>query len=242
MNWREVIDDEQQHYAQIAAYLQGGGVPSMDDAIRELYLQPVHGPFKELVNAGMFNWLYTERAREAEATLKRAVGDEVEEKGRAPLQSDQRFERQCGRGSRSCPIGARRSRSRAAAARSARSAKRYGPGRAQISSRAEVCCKPISWPAEETAPRDKSRKAALVRSLPANDKAVWGTLFGWTMVHSLGKALDAEGYTEVSRDWIDEWFLGRIIAAALREFGSRRRRSGARGGSDQSADLSARLV
>jgi len=80
MNWREVIDDEQHRYAQVAAYLQGGGVPSVDDAIRELRLQPVHGPFKELANAGMFNWFYTERVREANAILKRAVGDEVEEK------------------------------------------------------------------------------------------------------------------------------------------------------------------
>jgi hypothetical protein len=72
---------------------------------------------------------------------------------------------------------------------------------------------------EEVAPKSKSRKAALARSLPADDKVIWGTLFGWTMIHSLGKALDAEDYATVSRSWIDEWFLGRIIANTLREFG-----------------------
>ncbi len=83
MNWREVIDDEQHHYAQVAAYLQGGGVPSMDDASRELYLQPVHGPFKELVNAGMLNWFDTERVHEAGATLNRPWVTKCKRKRRA---------------------------------------------------------------------------------------------------------------------------------------------------------------
>jgi hypothetical protein len=216
MNWREVIDDEQQHYGHIAAYLQGGGVPSVDDAIRELYLQPVHGPFKELVNAGMFNWFYTERVREADAALNHAVGDEVAEKATRLFAAINEL-----------------NGSSAAEADLARSVcddldavmqllvlpDRFTAAASKDRAALTFLQANLIIPAEETVPKDKSRATALARSLPADDKAVWGTLFGWTMVHSLGKTLDAEDYAEVSRTWLDEWFFGRIIAATLRESG-----------------------
>jgi len=216
MNWREVIDDEQQHYAHIAAYLQGGGVPGVDDAIREVYLQPVHGPFKELVNAGMFDWFYSERVREADAALNHAVGDEVEEKAAHLFKAINDL-----------------NGSAAAEADLARLVRddldavmqllvlpdRFTAAVSKDRAALKFLQANLAVPAEETAPKDKSRTTALARSLPADDKAVWGTLFGWAMVHSLGKALDAEDYIVVSRTWLDEWFFGRIIAAALREVG-----------------------
>ena len=219
MDWREVIDDEQHHYAQIAAHLQGGGVPSVDDARRELYLQPVHGPFKELVNAGMFNWFYTERALQAPATLNRAVGDEVEEKAARLFKAINQLN-----GSAAAEADLARSvRADLEAAlqllvlldpRSvpAPAARKYQAAIKYLQAN-------LGAPIEAAAPKSKSRQAALVRSLPVDDKAVWGTLFGWTMVHALGKAQDAADYAAVSRAWIDEWLFGRIIAAALRDFG-----------------------
>jgi glycosidase len=217
MDWREVLDDKQRRYAQIAAYLQGGGVPSVDDAVRELHLQPVHGPFRELVNAGMFDWFYTERVREAGATLNPAIGDEVEEKATSlfkainDLNGTVAAETDLARSVRDdleavMRLLVRPDRLAAPTARKYQAAIKYLQAN-------------LGVPTEESALRGKSRKTTPVRSLPADDKAVWGTLFGWAMVRSLGKTLDAENSTEVSRDWIDEWFFGRIIANALREFG-----------------------
>jgi glycosidase len=217
MDWREVIDDEQRRYAQIAAYLQGGGTPSVDDAIRELYLQPVHGPFKELVNAGMFNWLYTERVSDATTELSAAVGDEVAEKATRlfkainDLNGSVAAEADLARSLRDdleaiMQLLILSDRFAAPTARKYQAAIKYLRANLGVM-------------VEEAAPKSKARTATIARSLPADDKAIWGTLFGWVMVHSLGKALAAEDYAVASRAWIDEWFFGRILATTLREFG-----------------------
>ncbi|MHB8110191.1 MAG: alpha-amylase family glycosyl hydrolase [Syntrophorhabdaceae bacterium] len=54
LDFRQVTDNEWNHYSQICGYLNGKGVPSIDDTIRELYLQPIHSKFRELVNPGFF--------------------------------------------------------------------------------------------------------------------------------------------------------------------------------------------
>ena len=51
LDWREVLDDEGHPYAYLTSYLNGRGVPDIEEALRELFLQPVHEPFRELVNA-----------------------------------------------------------------------------------------------------------------------------------------------------------------------------------------------
>jgi glycosidase len=61
LDFRQVVDDGLGQYAQLAEYLDGRGVPSIDEAIKELYLQPVHRAFRQLVNPGMFRWLIDNR-------------------------------------------------------------------------------------------------------------------------------------------------------------------------------------
>jgi len=51
LDFREVEDNEWRHYAHLNRYLDGRGVPSIDEALRELFLQPVHQAFHELVEA-----------------------------------------------------------------------------------------------------------------------------------------------------------------------------------------------
>ncbi|HHN94144.1 MAG TPA: tetratricopeptide repeat protein, partial [Anaerolineae bacterium] len=49
LDFREVEDDEQGRYAQLAAYLNGRGVPDIAEALQEVVLQPVRSAFGELV-------------------------------------------------------------------------------------------------------------------------------------------------------------------------------------------------
>jgi len=218
MDWREVIDDEQHHYAQIAAYLQGGGVPSMDEAVRELHLRSVHGPFKELVNAGMFKWFTTERVRDAAATLNPAVGDEVEEKATRLFKAIKELiggtggEVELARSVRA-DLDAVRQLAVFPERFPAPTARKY---QAAVKT---LLANLAGLPEDIPAAKSKARQAPIVRTLPADDKIVWGTLYGWTFVRSLGKLLDEADFATVSRTWIDEWLLGRIIATALREFG-----------------------
>jgi hypothetical protein len=46
---------------------------------------------------------------------------------------------------------------------------------------------------------------------------VWGSLLTWVFIHALGKIADPGDYQEISRSWIDEWMLGKIIASALQD-------------------------
>ena len=52
-----------------------------------------------------------------------------------------------------------------------------------------------------------------------NEKAAWATALGWHFVHKLGKVVDAKDYADLSRGWIDEWLLGRILARAIQNMG-----------------------
>ncbi len=80
LDFREVQDNVWHHYAHLAAYLDGRGVPSIEEALRETFLQPIHRAFKELVNAAMFQRLLDARLTETDGELDQTLLDEVEQK------------------------------------------------------------------------------------------------------------------------------------------------------------------
>jgi hypothetical protein len=77
---REVQDNAWHQYADLAAYLGGRGVPSVDEALKELFLQPILQPFKELANAAMFRRLFDARVTAPDQQLDLELLDEVEQK------------------------------------------------------------------------------------------------------------------------------------------------------------------
>ena len=52
LDFREVDDSAHGHYARLAAFLEGRGVPSIDAALQELFLQPIQGAFERLLEPG----------------------------------------------------------------------------------------------------------------------------------------------------------------------------------------------
>jgi hypothetical protein len=48
LDFREIEDDERANNARLNTYLNGRGVPSLDEAMREMSLQPLHQAFQEL--------------------------------------------------------------------------------------------------------------------------------------------------------------------------------------------------
>jgi glycosidase len=77
---REAQDNQWRQYAHLASQLGGRGVPSIEDALTELFLQPIYQPFKELVNAEMFRRLYDARMRKPGGQLNAGLLDEAEQK------------------------------------------------------------------------------------------------------------------------------------------------------------------
>ena len=61
LGFRELVDGPAHQYRRLAKRLGGRGVPSIDEALRELQLEPVHRPFRRVLEADL---------------LRRAVGGE----------------------------------------------------------------------------------------------------------------------------------------------------------------------
>jgi glycosidase len=194
LDWRQVRDNQWHQYAQLADYLGGRGVPSIEEALREVLLQPIHGPFRELVNAGHLQWLLDNRLKEPDGELDPDVAEEAERRALTLLRAIKEF------------VG--------------------GTGDEETIA-LEVCRKleaAMKLPVlGERFPLSRSRKykaaVDMIQAHLKDDVAAWGSLFGWLFTHAMGKAAGREGFAAQSRSWIDEWLLGKIVAAALQDLG-----------------------
>jgi hypothetical protein len=70
-------------------------------------------------------------------------------------------------------------------------------------------------------PRSRKYRAAvkMVQGHLGSEPGTWGTLLTWTLIHRLGRMARPEGWADLSRSWIDEWLLGKLVAGALRDLG-----------------------
>ncbi|HWQ84876.1 MAG TPA: alpha-amylase family glycosyl hydrolase [Anaerolineales bacterium] len=202
LDFRVIQDNAWKHYAQLTAYLNDGGVPNIEEALQQIFLQPVHRAYRELINAGSLNWLLAHHSRaEAKFDLTRLQAfAEVETKLGALLGEIRRYTNAPGD-------------VEALASEILSDLKKLLalPG-LEKSSAAEL------QPAADYLLKGRATSPALARfELP-----VWGALLTWTITRKLGKLLDAspEGYPEQSRSWIDEWMLGKFIRQALQDQGA----------------------
>ncbi len=197
LDFREVRDNEWRQYAHLNAYLDGRGVPGIDEALREIFLQPVHQPFKELVNPGMFRWIV-----DAEADH----GDKLDETERKMLQLLRAVKQVAGGGG-----------DETAAAQQVTWKLDFV---IQLALMADHARRRPSHAGGGPAPEfDASAGYDYLLAGWQNDAATWGAALGWLFVHSLGRMVDDAGADQRSRAWIDEWLLGRILAGALQDFG-----------------------
>ena len=59
LDFREIQDNEYGHYSQLCSYLGGRGVPSIDQAMKETFLSPIHEPFLQLTAVKFLNRIHT---------------------------------------------------------------------------------------------------------------------------------------------------------------------------------------
>jgi hypothetical protein len=79
------------------------------------------------------------------------------------------------------------------------------------------CVAEAADPAAREAERTAARRVAAHLSAGPTSRA---TALAWLWVGGLGGLAGDEGAPERSRSWIDEWLLGKAIAAALQELGA----------------------
>ncbi len=218
VDFHEVYENEWRQYGQLAAYLNGRGVSGIDEALKELFLAPVHAPFRMLVSAPAFRWLLAARVTKPEAAVDADVLQQVEQKMVDMLR----------------------------AVKAAVPAVVDAPsGGDEVLVAEEVCAKleaALRLPAllEQLAPKTgaskpevgayRAARAYVLKDWKAAAPLTWGVLFGWLFTHALGKVVDAEtaavgtaggvvSTDEISRSWMDEWLLGKLIAGALEGWG-----------------------
>jgi hypothetical protein len=194
MDFREVRDNQWHHYAQIASSLNGRGVPSIEDALKEMLLQPLKHVFKELINVDMFRRLMEARITQPQAQPDQKLMEETEKKAIDLL----RVAKQLSGGTKDEMTIAREIRYKLEAIL-------YLP---IITSR---------FPRLQ--PKGVKAAAEYLHKNLTDSTHIWATLFIWLSVHALGKVVSQTDFSEQSRSWIDEWRLRKIIASAFVDLG-----------------------
>jgi hypothetical protein len=200
LDFREVQDNIWGQYAQLATYLNGRGVPSIDDALKELILQPVLVPFRELVNAGTFHSLIESRVSlPGERPASGALGD-LEERILRLLHEVNRL------------TGAGREDKEL----------RHLVTETLREVEAVLGIQALLFETIVDSGEDPEAIELYSELFPGErdtSLSFYSTLLGWAFTHHLGRIAGEEGSQLRIRAWFDEWLLGRILANTFRDLG-----------------------
>ena len=162
--------------------------------MKEILLRPVHHPFKELVNATMFNRLMDGRLTKPDGVVDGELLGDVEAKVSSLLHEMRGF------------AGGEGDVTALAEEMTRKVETILGlPALKQVAALSGT---------------EKGREVdAYLKTHLGDSPSQWGSLFGWLFVHALGKVSSDVDFEQQSRSWIDEWQLGRIIAGTLKDIG-----------------------
>jgi len=198
LDFRELQDNEWRHYANLTAYLNGRGVPDIEKALREMLLQPIHQSFRELVNTHMFQRLMDACKMISEGYIEAIPQELINEMEEKTVHLFEEIKRYTGSTGNVHGI-----------VREIRQTFGINPQSPLLNK---------EFPSPES--KAINEVAEYIHSHLKKNQNLLYVLFGWLFVHKLGKVsfqgVDADN---LSRNWIDELLLGRIIADALRESG-----------------------
>jgi len=207
--FREVQDNEWHQYANLAAYLNGRGVPNMDDAMKELFLQPIHKAYQELVNPGFFQWIISNR-----------FSSELDNENRLLLPDN---------------VSALLTELEEKSIHLLREVNNNTPGEGDINSITGLMMHymlailylpkfSVRFPLPHSrkyqhAETYMHRGSLKISPWQNGDPYTWGVMLGWVTSAFLGKIISDIEYEEISRSWIDEWMLNKILSSTLSELG-----------------------
>jgi hypothetical protein len=194
IDFREVRDNQRRHYAQIANSLNGRGVPSIEDALKEMLLDPLLEALKGLVNVETFRNLTEARIAQPQAQPDQKLIEEIEKKVIRLLQEAKRLSG--GKEDEMAIVQEIRRKLEAIL---------YLP---ILTSR---------YP--HLQPKGVKAAAEYLHKKLTGSTTTWATLFAWLFVHALGKVVNQRDFAGQSHTWIDEWVLGKTILSVLRDLG-----------------------
>ncbi len=221
VDFRQVLDDENHRYAQLVSFLNGRGVPNVAESAREIYLQPILTPFKELVNPGFFRWLVNNRLTPdaKEASSFDAALEEADSKFTRLLVEAKQFSQ----GTNEIePIAAGIHEKLAALLRLTafgQAASENHNEEFKAALQFAGLTKLATTKKKTGATRANDEPPGKQFSLQEADFALWGIALSWLFTHSLGGLVSDGDAPSLSRTWMDEWLLAKHCTAALVEGG-----------------------
>jgi len=193
IDFREVRDNEWHPYSNLATYLNGRGVPNLEEAMKEIILQPIQYAFKELANADMFRRLTEARLIKPNDPLDQGLLNEIEQKIINLLYEAKRLS-----GGMETEVFITQ----------------------EIRHKLESILRlPIIASRFPYLPTQKEEMIPYLTDKLKGNTTIWGTLLSWLFVHALGKVISKTDFSERSRSWIDEWRLGKTIFNVLIDLG-----------------------
>ncbi len=194
MNFREAKDDAWGSYRQVSEMLGGRGVPSIEEALKELLLKPVQQPFKQIANPGYFDYLLASHLGKEKQTLAENLLSEAVEKMRSLL------------------FGAE-----AIAGQVFDKESLANETKTTLNT---LLCLPVledlyALPASRAYPA----AAVYLNSCLKDNENHWLPLFAWSFTHALGKVITPVNFEDQSLSWLDEWQFSKILREAYQAMG-----------------------
>ena len=195
MDIHEVVDDAWHSYRSLCDYLNGRGVPNIQEALQELLLQPVQGPFRQIANPGYFSYLLNARIFSEQQSVSQDLLDEAQNKLNNLLEGIKHL---TGLAHNSDEISNNLSR------------------RLKIILALPILDKQYPLPGAKsyTAVFEEIKQGLIGQAVP-----VWLALLSWAYTCELGKLSGDENYPNQSQTWLNEWRFGNILRETGFEFG-----------------------
>lgn len=194
LDFREIQDNEHQHYRQLTTSLAGQGVPRIDQALRELLLEPIHSLFRELISPETVARIMSARTLTTEDEIDTSLLDELEATTHKLLGEIKQWSQTDGKETDLAQ-----------------------DLRDEQQAILQICAFPQRFPAKRST-KYNAAIAYLQNNLDGNP-AIWAAFQAWLYTHKLGKLIDVQDYEAQSRSVIDEWRLGPVLLDMLHRLG-----------------------
>ena len=191
----QVVEDDNTHtYRQLYEWLQGSGIPSLQEAMQELVMQPVSMAVKQILNPGYFLYLDSICSRTSGTSLPEHLLPEAQEKVAALLDGIQTV------------TGQAENRNRIITS---------------TLSELETLLDPDLAALQKLAAGSATLKKFIELTLSSLDlySLPFITVWSFTFLHQLGKTFGSEGWEERTRSWLDEWRLTRVLDELYQQLG-----------------------
>ena len=195
MDFRDVHENELGQYGQLTAYLGGRGVPSIDQALKELMLAPILNPLRALINVENMRAIYLSRLSNPDEKLDKDVLSTHAESYQHFLVAIKDF------------INVTTD---------------IGPILREEQRGIEAILKLPYFEQRYPFPGSKHYKKILNYILEnlGDYPFIWYVLTMWNDLRLIGRLITSKSqYAEISRSWLDEWGISRIAQQTFEELG-----------------------